>query len=540
MQKYGTAPGNNKKTRAEIMASKLWFVVHVLILVSVCSCNAPQGSESTIAKQAVETVNIMGDWQGSQTLNAGTKLAQVAQVIALGDGKFRANLFSQFDKRIEPTTVLDGRIEGRAVRFEPNQVSDIEWRGVIEAGKFNGSFTGARNGSFTMEKVVRQSSALGAKPPEGAIVLFDGTNLDQWEAGEPLGLVRIYRTLGRSKGAAAYLRCKVYSEKEQEATLELGSNDGVKVWLNGQAVHSNNILRMWKPDDDKVRVTLKQGWNALMLKVTTKGGPWGVSTRFVDEDGKTLHNVWEKDIYSVEGNQTRVYLDVNGNYLTAWEISGPYKQQGKDVNSLFDIVFAPEEKDDEGAKWQAISREYFEKNTVKWKLVDGAMEVNPGTGSIVSKQKFKDFRLHLEFRTPFMAAARGQKRGNSGVYLQGKYEVQVLDSYGLKGKDNECGGIYEVAAPLINMCAPPLQWQSYDIIFCSARFDKTDKKTKDACITAVHNGVKIQDNVTVSGPTGYPQSYNENEPGGILLQDHNDSVQYRNIWVVKLSEGACN
>jgi hypothetical protein len=277
-----------------------------------------------------------------------------------------------------------------------------------------------------------------------------------------------------------------------------------------------------------------------MLKVTTKGGPWGASVRLVDENGEILHNVWEKDIYSVEGNQTRGYLDTNGNYLTAWKVSGPYKQEGKDANSLFDIVFAPEEDSGESAMWQAIGREYFERNIVKWKLVDSAMEVAGGSGSIVSRQRFKDFMLHLEFRTPLMPEARGQKRGNSGVYLQSKYEVQILDSYGLKGENNECGAIYEVAAPSVNMCAPPLQWQSYDITFCAAKFDADGKKNKDARVTVVHNGVKIQDNVPMSGPTAYPLSHNEQEWGGILLQDHADSVQYRNIWVTELSEGACN
>lgn len=481
----------------------------------------------------------MGDWQGSQTLSDGTKSPLVSQVTALGDGEFRANLLSEFDKRVEPLAILDGQLQGDKVFFEPNQVGDVNWEGVIGAGKFSGNFKGQKSGSFSMKKVSRQSPTLGAKPPEGAAVLFDGTNFSRWEPGEPLGLVRIYSVLGRSKAAAAYLRCEVYSEKEQQTTLELGSDDGVKVWLNGRIVHSNNVIRMWKPGQDKVHVTLRQGWNALMLKVTTKGGPWGASVHFAGDKGRSLGNINEKDIYTVAGGQTRNYMEKNGNYLTAWKISGPYKRKGADANSLFDIAFAPEENI-EDAEWQPIGREYFEKNTIKWKIVDGAMEVGSGTGSIVSRMKFKDFKLHLEFRTPFMAKARGQKRGNSGVYLQGRYEVQILDSYGLKGQDNECGGIYEVAAPLVNMCAPPLQWQSYDITFCSPKFDEGGKKIRDVHITVVHNGVKIQDNVTVSGPTGYPLDYNESEAGGILLQDHTDRVQYRNIWAVELPEGVCN
>jgi hypothetical protein len=151
----------------------------------------------------------------------------------------------------------------------------------------------------------------------------------------------------------------------------------------------------------------------------------------------------------------------------------------------------------------------------------------------VSQQKFTDFELHVEFRTPFMPTATGQKRGNSGVYLQGRYEVQVLDSYGLEGLDDECGGIYKVAAPLVNMCAPPLQWQTYDITFHAPRFDEDSNKTENARLTVLHNGVKIHNNLEVPGPTGGPLDQNVYEPGGIFLQEHGNRVQYRNIWVLE-------
>ena len=174
-------------------------------------------------------------------------------------------------------------------------------------------------------------------------------------------------------------------------------------------------------------------------------------------------------------------------------------------------------------------------DSVQWRLLKGGvMEVQKGGGSIVTKKKFTDFKLHIEFRTPFMPDKRGQGRGNSGVYLQGRYEVQVLDSYGLEGKDNECGGIYKVGPPIVNMCAPPMQWQTYDIIFYAPRFNSSGWKTNNAKVTVVHNDVTIQDKIEISKPTGGALDSNVAEPGGIYLQDHGNPVQYRNIWLVEL------
>ena len=148
-----------------------------------------------------------------------------------------------------------------------------------------------------------------------------------------------------------------------------------------------------------------------------------------------------------------------------------------------------------------------------------------------SKAKFGDHRLHLEFRTPFKPKARGQARGNSGVYVQSRYEVQVLDSFGLEGKDNECGGIYSVAAPRVNMCFPPLTWQTYDIEFKAARYDASGKKIANARITVRHNGVVIHEDLEL--PHHTPGRAKEGPgPGPLYLQGHGNPVVYRNIWVV--------
>ena len=150
-----------------------------------------------------------------------------------------------------------------------------------------------------------------------------------------------------------------------------------------------------------------------------------------------------------------------------------------------------------------------------------------------SKDDFLNHRLHVEFQTPFVPEERGQGRGNSGVYVQGRYEVQVLDSFGLEGKDNECGGIYSIQQPLVNMCLPPTVWQTYDIDFTSAKYDAGGNKIANARITVRHNGVVIHDDLELTH--GTPGRHPEG-PGaeGLYLQDHGNPVIFRNVWVEKL------
>jgi hypothetical protein len=150
----------------------------------------------------------------------------------------------------------------------------------------------------------------------------------------------------------------------------------------------------------------------------------------------------------------------------------------------------------------------------------------------VTKQKFENFLLHIEFRTPFMPFSSGQGRGNSGVYLADQYEVQVLDSFGLEGLDNECGGIYQQAKPLVNMCFPPLSWQTYDIEFRAARFAPDEKtKRQNAVATVRHNGVPIQYDLELKHPTPGGNRADEHA-GPIFLQNHGNPVRFRNVWIV--------
>lgn len=151
-----------------------------------------------------------------------------------------------------------------------------------------------------------------------------------------------------------------------------------------------------------------------------------------------------------------------------------------------------------------------------------------------SKKTFGSHKIHIEFRLPYMPEDRGQGRGNSGIYVQGRYEVQMLDSFGLEGKMNECGGLYSVAACDLNMCYPPLSWQTYDIEFTSAKYED-GKLVSNPRITVYHNGVKIHDNVELPGnrnTTAAPLKAGP-EKGPIFLQNHGCPVRYRNIWVVE-------
>jgi len=172
-----------------------------------------------------------------------------------------------------------------------------------------------------------------------------------------------------------------------------------------------------------------------------------------------------------------------------------------------------------------------------WDVKDGVATVN-GTGSISTKRGFGDCQLHVEWATPAEVKGEGQGRGNSGVYLQGRYEVQVLDSYNNKTYyHGQAGSIYKQSAPLVNVSRKPGEWQTYDIIYHAPRFNEKRELVKPGTVTLLQNGVLVQDNVAIRGGTaasGAPkyQFHSMKEPLG--LQDHHNPVRYRNIWIREL------
>jgi len=183
------------------------------------------------------------------------------------------------------------------------------------------------------------------------------------------------------------------------------------------------------------------------------------------------------------------------------------------------------------------------KNPSKWRVADGYMESVKGAGYIQTKNEFGSCQLHVEFATPSRVEGSSQGRGNSGVFLQGQYEVQVLDSYDNKTyPDGQCSALYGRAVPLANACRKPGEWQTYDIVYHRPTFDKDGNVVRKATFTVFQNGILVQDHAELTGGTGWrgPHAISDYEAHGdkgpIMLQDHGNPVRYRNIWVRELKD----
>lgn len=174
---------------------------------------------------------------------------------------------------------------------------------------------------------------------------------------------------------------------------------------------------------------------------------------------------------------------------------------------------------------------------VQWELKDGAMTVKPNTGAIFTKKVFGDYQLHVEWRAPVVVKGEGQGRGNSGIFMQSRYEVQVLDCYNNTTYPNgQTASIYKQSIPLANACRPPGEWQTYDIIYTAPRFNVDGIKTVSGYVTVIHNGVVVQNHTEIKGTTEYiglPKNIAHGD-GPIQIQDHGDLVSFRNIWIRKM------
>ena len=283
---------------------------------------------------------------------------------------------------------------------------------------------------------------------------------------------------------------------------ELASKEklGVQVLANGDGAFTARMLRGGLPGD---------GWNGKDQK-KFEGKLENGKVVFGDDRGKAT---------LADG---KITLSVGDEAVTLPKVTRKSSTEGKAPPTGAVVLFAGKNLDN----WTKQDR----KSPAAWLVRDdGVMQVKGG--DILTKEKFGSFTLHVEFMLPFMPKARGQGRANSGVYVQNRFELQVLDSFALKGLDNEAGGFYKAYDPAVNMCYPPLQWQTYDVDYTAPKF-ASGKKTTNARCTVKHNGVVVQDNVELKGPSpgGEPET---DTPDGIRLQDHGNPVMYRNLWAIE-------
>lgn len=186
------------------------------------------------------------------------------------------------------------------------------------------------------------------------------------------------------------------------------------------------------------------------------------------------------------------------------------------------------------AEWQSLK----DGGAAGWEMnADGSITVKPGTGDIVSKKEFGDCQLHIEFREPSVVKGESQGRGNSGIFLQSRYEVQVLDCYQNRTYSNgQTASIYKQSIPLVNACRKPGEWQTYDILFTAPKFNSDSILVAPGHVTVLHNGIVVQLNTEIKGTTEYiglPKNIAHGK-APLKLQDHGDLVSYRNIWIREL------
>jgi Domain of Unknown Function (DUF1080) len=248
------------------------------------------------------------------------------------------------------------------------------------------------------------------------------------------------------------------------------------------------------------------GWEPGKSRFLLKGERKGAQIMLVGDEGKTTATIENGILAVIQPNGTR-------HQLKRFERTSPTLGAKPPAGAV--ILF------------DGTSTELWENAT----LENGHLLAAATT----SKQRFAGYTLHLEFRVPYKPTARGQQRGNSGVYHSGRWETQILDSFGLDSRDNDCGGIYSISKPRLNLCLPPLTWQTYDVEFTAAKFDSTGKRTDWPRITVrlnggiVHENLELPKDFTTSAPLTKPLDGPE---GPIFLQAHDNPVIFRNIWVL--------
>lgn len=248
------------------------------------------------------------------------------------------------------------------------------------------------------------------------------------------------------------------------------------------------------------------------------------------ENGKNVEYMW---IDGIKVHETDPAKQPQPKVITPPAYDAEKAKAPADAKVLFDGS-----EESMKANWESVK-----KDAKPWNLVDGAMESVKRAGYLRTKEEFGSCQLHLEFATPVNVKGEGQGRGNSGVFLMGIYEVQILDSYeNTTYPDGQCGAIYGRAVPKVNASRPPGEWQTYDITFTRPKFDEDGNVTRRARFTVIHNGVVIHDDVELWGGTGWrgPHSISDYEAHGdkgpIKFQDHGNPVRFRNVWIKPIED----
>ncbi len=289
-----------------------------------------------------------------------------------------------------------------------------------------------------------------------------------------------------------YVRTEMYLPRHQKIRLEIGSDDGVKAFIDGKVVLERNVMRGLTLGEDVVEVDLDRGWHTLMLKIAQGNGGWEVACRIRGVDG--LHIPGFRSMADPQRTSPPVGAII-----------------------LFDGQDASSWTHPNGAD-------------VQWTIERGRLTVRPGSGSLITREPLGDGLYYVEFMTSkHPPSVRGQARGNSGVYLQGRYEVQVLDSWGDAPAHNRCAGIYTIKAPDAAVANRPGEWQTYLIDFTQPHWNSAGEKTANARLTVWHNGVLVHDDVEVDSSTGSGNQEGAG-PAPLSLQDHANLVSYGRMW----------
>lgn len=407
------------------------------------------------------------------------------------------------------------------------------------------------------------TTTLAAQDESGWKPLFDGKTLNGWiqRGGKATYAVEDGAIVGRTmpKTPNTFLCTdRDYSDfvLELETKVDPSLNSGIQIRSQSRPDYKNGVVHGYQVEVDPSA----RAWSGGIYDESRRG--WLMDLKNNEQGRKAFKpNDWNHYRIEVKGDTFRTFVngvqtallvdDMNTSGFIALQVHASTSTLPLDVrwrnirirelNDRFDspsmgaiapagakVLFNGKDL----AKWQ-----HADGKPAKWKLLDdGTMEITSGSGNLLTREPIADMQLHLEFLTPEVAGATGQARGNSGVYIQDRYEIQILDTFSTVPLLNGCGAIYTVTAPRINMCAPPDRWQTYDITFRSPAFDAAGTKQTSASVTVLHNGVAIHRDAEIPHATGAAMKKGERPaPGPLVLQNHGSPTRFRNIWVSVLS-----